>query len=80
MKTTINIYSETNTWMDATFTVDAKDEARAQEVLNKAWEAYWEDEDAENECYGDWLENAMQAAGIEYEVTYADDDSDEDEF
>jgi hypothetical protein len=80
MKTTINIYSETNTWMDATFTVDVKDEARAREVLNKAWEAYWEDEDAENECYGDWLENAMQTAGIEYEVTYADDDSDEDEF
>ena len=80
MKATINIYSETNTWMDATFTVDAKDKAKAQEVLDKAWDSYWEDPEAEDQCYGDWLEWALQKAGIEYEVTYAPSDSDEDEF
>ena len=75
----INIYSATNTWMDATFTVAAADEHRAQEVLDKAWNAYWEDPEAECECYGDWLEAAMKEAGIEYEVSYADSDSDEEE-
>ena len=47
--------------------------------LKKAWNAYWDDPEAEDQCYGDWLENAMKEAGIEYEVSYADSDNDEEE-
>lgn len=76
----INVFSVTNSWMDATFTVDAVDEHRADAVLEKAWDAYWEDPEAECECYGDWLCRAMDDAGIKYEVSFADSDSDEEEW
>lgn len=80
-KTEINVTSETNNWMDATFTIiNDKDWYKARETLKKAWDSYWEDPEAEDQCYGDWLEWALQKAGIEYEATYADSDSDKEEW
>lgn len=79
-KIEINVTSEMNDWMDATFTIiNDKDWRKAHETLKKAWDAYWDDPEAEDQCYGDWLENAMQEAGIEYEVTYANDNEDDED-
>ena len=78
-KVAVNVYSELNEWMDATFLVDAKDAHRAAELLKKSLEDWFDNPEAECECYGDWLEAAMDEAGIKYEVTYAESDSDEEE-
>ncbi|WP_295356855.1 hypothetical protein [uncultured Succiniclasticum sp.] len=79
-KSHINVYSDMNDWMDVTFTVDDKDRADAVQTLRKAYDDWFEPvPEAECECYGDWLEAAMKEAGIEYEVSYADSDSDEEE-
>lgn len=78
-KVEIDIYSSMNTWMGATFTVDATNEHRAQEVLDKAWDAYWDDPEAECECYGNWLESAMKKARIKYKVAYINPDSDRED-
>lgn len=66
--TTIRVYSGVNGWMDCTFKVAPEDKERAAKVLKRAWELYWESEEAEQECYGDWLEKCLQEAGIDYEI------------
>ena len=79
-KSHINVYSDMNDWMDATFTVDDKDRADAVRTLEKAYDDWFEPvPEAECECWGDWLCEALDEAGIKYEVSYADDDSDEEE-
>lgn len=79
-KSLINVYSSMNDWMDATFTVDDKDRADAVRTLEKAYDDWFEPvPEAECECWGDWLCEALDEAGIKYEVSYADDDSDEEE-
>ena len=79
-KSLINVYSSMNDWMDATFTVDDKDRADAVRTLEKAYDDWFEPvPEAECECWGDWLCSALDEAGIKYEVSYADDDSDEEE-
>jgi len=79
-KVVISMFATSNAWMYVDFTVDAADEQKAREVLNKAWDAYWDDDEAANECYGDWLEYALKAAHIEYEASYAPSDSDEYDY
>ena len=79
-KSHINVYSSTNDWMDATFTVDDIVRADAVRTLEKAFDDWFEPvPEAECECWGDWLCEALDEAGIKYEVSYADDDSDEEE-
>ena len=78
-KTVINVYSEINDWMDCLVTVKTEDAPVATGVLEKAWTSYWEDPEAEDQCYGDWLDWALQQAGIEHEMYYKPSDSDEDD-
>ena len=79
-KVEINVFSALNTWMDATFTVNQVDEYRADMVLEKAWNSYLDDPEAECECYGDWLCRAMDEAGIQYEVRFTEEDYSEDDI
>lgn len=39
--TCIRIRSEINEWMDCIFIVSKDDVARAEEVLQEAWNSYW---------------------------------------
>lgn len=41
----IRVCSCTNEWMDAVFIVSKDDEEKAKEVLQRAWDSYWEDGD-----------------------------------
>lgn len=66
----IRVQSDTNEWMDAIFLVKKEDEARAKEVLQKAWDDFWES--GEGWCYGNFLEEKMIEAGIAFDSYYAD--------
>lgn len=66
----IRIQSSTNEWMDCIFLVSKDDEEKAAKVLRKAWDDFWES--GEGWCYGNFLEAKMIAAGIAFDVYYAD--------
>ena len=69
--TCIRIFSCENEWMDCIFLVDKKDTEKAKEVLEKAWNDFWEEETSC--CYGDFLKDRMKAAGIEFEIFFTDE-------
>lgn len=47
-----------------------EDAARAEKVLQEAWDSYWEDGDGW--CYGNYLEDKLIKAGIAFDSYYAD--------
>lgn len=51
----IRVQSQLNDWMDCVFVVSKDDEEKAREVLEKAWDSFWEDGDGW--CYGNYLED-----------------------
>lgn len=63
----IRLFSTLNQWMDCVFLVIEEDKEYAIDVLDRAWNQFWEQND---EPYGDFLENALYEVGIEYEVFY----------
>lgn len=69
----IRVQSSMNEWMDCIFLVSKDDEERAKEVLQKAWDDFWEE--GEGWCYGNFLEARMVEADISFEAFYADSDS-----
>lgn len=70
----IRVSSELNEWMSCMFVVNADDIDEAKEVLQKAWNDYWEEDDGW--CFGDFLETRMDSAGILFTSYY---DSEEEE-
>lgn len=68
--TCIEVYSDMNEWMDCVFLVAEADKDAAEKVLKAAFDDYWDDEEAHDACYGDWLELRMKKAKINYEVFY----------
>lgn len=69
-KSCIEVYSEMNEWIECIFLVDKADEESAVRILEKAFDEFWEQEDV---CYGDWLKEKMEEAGIEFEIFYAEE-------
>lgn len=79
--TVINVYSEMNSWIDCLVVVSTEDAPMTTGVLEKAFDEWCEPtEEAHDQCYGDWLEWALQEAGIEHEIYYKPSDSDEDDW
>lgn len=68
----IRVQSGTNEWMDAVFLVNKDDEEKARDVLQKAWDSFWEDGDGW--CYGNYLEDKLVNAGIAFDAYYADEE------
>ena len=66
--TFIRVYSDLNTWMDCIVRVSDEELDHAKEVLEKAWDEFWEDEN--EKPYGDLLSSALEEAEIEYEIYY----------
>ena len=67
----IRVSSVLNEWMDCVFLVRKDDEEKAIEVLKKAWDDFWKDD--EGGCYGDYLEDRLAFANIEFDSYYAKD-------
>lgn len=66
----IRVQSSSNEWMDAVYLVSKDDEEKAKEVLQKAWDDFWEDGDGW--CYGNYLEDKLVQAGIAFDAYYSD--------
>lgn len=66
----IRVQSQLNDWMDCVFVVSKDDEEKAREVLEKAWDSFWEDGDGW--CYGNYLEDKLVNAGIAFDAYYTD--------
>lgn len=66
----IRVQSSTNEWMDCIFLVSKDDEEKAKEVLQKAWDDFWEQ--GEGWCYGNFMEHRMVEAGIAFDAYYSD--------
>lgn len=66
----IRVQSSTNEWMDCIFLVSEEEKEKAIEVLKKAWDAFWEED--ESLYYGNFLEAKMVEAGIAFDAYYAD--------
>lgn len=71
----IRVQSSTNEWMDAIYLVNKEDVDKAKEVLQKAWDDYWEDGDGW--CYGNFMESRLIEAGIAFDAYYADTEEEE---
>lgn len=41
----IRVQSQLNDWIDCIFVVSKNDEEKARDVLEKAWDSFWEDGD-----------------------------------
>ncbi len=67
----IRVSSVLNEWMDCVFVLRKDDEEKAIEVLKKAWDDFWKDN--EGWCYGDYLEERLVSANIEFDSYYAND-------
>lgn len=67
----IRVSSVLNEWMDCVFLVRKDDEEKAIEALEKAWDDFWKDN--EGGCYGDYLEERLASANIEFDSYYAKD-------
>lgn len=66
----IRVQSQLNDWMDCVFVVNKNDEQKARDVLEKAWDSFWEDVDGW--CYGNYLEDKLMNAGIVFDAYYVD--------
>lgn len=68
----INIYSDMNSWMDLVLLVNDRDFDKAKSVVAKAYDDFWDDSKAEEECwtYGDWIGWKLKEANIEYEMYF----------
>ena len=66
----IRVQSQLNDWMNCVFVVNKNDEEKARDVLERAWDSFWEDGDGW--CYGNYLEDKLINAGVVFDVYYAD--------
>ena len=69
-ESSIRVQSSMTEWMNVIFLVSKKDEVKAGEVLQRAFDDFWEQEDV---CYGDWLKEKMEEAGIEFEMFFGEE-------
>lgn len=71
-KEIIRYYSLTNLWMDVIIVVDLQYAEKAKMALSEAIEKYWESDDLDAFCYGDFIDMQFKEDGIPYLVVYHD--------
>lgn len=70
----INVFSDMNTWID--FCIILKDNhefLRAEEIVRKAYDDWWELPDAQFEPIADWIGRCLEKNGIEFEMYFKDE-------
>ena len=74
-----HVYSELNTWIDFIVDIDMyEDFAKAEEIIKKAEETYWTDEDAESETMADWISRELEANDISFEIFFKDGEEEDE--
>ena len=75
-KTCINVWSDMNTWIAFCILVD-NDFNKAEEIVRKAYDDWWELEDAQFEPLGDYVSRCLYESGIEFEIYFKDESEEE---
>ena len=68
-KTCINVWSDMNTWINFCILVE-NDFEKAEEIVKKAYDDWWELEDAQFEPLGDYVSRCLYESGIEFEIYF----------
>ena len=70
-KTCINVWSDMNTWIDFCIVIGVyEDLTKAEEIVRKAYDDWWELEDAAFEPIGDYVSRCLNENGIEFEIYF----------
>ena len=70
-KTCINVWSDMNTWIDFCVVIGVyEDLTKAEEIVRKAYDDWWELEDAAFESIGDYVSRCLNENGIEFEIYF----------
>lgn len=77
-KTCINVWSDMNTWIDFCIVIGVyEDLTKAEEIVRKAYDDWWELEDAAFEPIADYVSRCLNENGIEFEMYFKDESEDE---
>lgn len=78
--TFIKVYSTMNEWIDFCITLDPyADFIEAKEIIQKAYDNYWDNPDAECMTIADWISEKLFDANIDHDIYFADTSDSEEE-
>lgn len=78
--TGINVFSNMNTWIDfVIIPCNDKDFTKAEEIIEKAEDTYWTDEDAQCETMADWIGSKLEENNISFEIFFKNNEEEEEE-
>ena len=66
----INVWSDMNTWIDFCILISDKDLEKAEEIVRKAYDDWWELPDAQFEPLADWVSRRLKENEIEFEIYF----------
>lgn len=70
----INVYSDMNTWIDFCIIVNDEDDIdKAKEIIDKAYDDWWELEDASFEPIADWISRNLKEANIDFDIYFKEE-------
>ena len=73
-----HICSELNTWIDFMIVIDIyEDFTKAEEIIKKAEDAYWTDEDTQSETMADWISSKLTENNMSFEIFFKDEEEDD---
>lgn len=76
-KTAINVWSDSNmdssVWVDFCIVIgDSEDVPAAKEIIQKAYDNWWDNEEAAQEPIADYIGRCLYENGIEFEIYFKD--------
>lgn len=74
----INVFSELNPWIDFCILVDEMQFNKAKEIVEKAWDDWWDDDCGYDEPIADYISSCLTDNGIEHEIYFSDDNEEEE--
>ena len=75
--TCINVWSDMNTWIDFCVIVHPKDISIAEEIIEKAYDDWFEMEDLQFEPIADYVGRCLFTNGIGFEIYFKEEEIEE---
>jgi hypothetical protein len=69
-KQCINVWSDMNTWIDFCIIVFETDLEKAEEIIKKAYDEWWELPDIQFEPLADWVCRNLNKNEIKYDIYF----------
>ena len=76
-KSIVRYFSSMNPWVDFVVLVDSEKLDMAKSIVKRSMDEYW---NSDSEAYGDVVERALNAEGIDYTIIYHDSFEESDEY